>query len=202
VIERIDLARVRSALQGRAADSAVHLDGTKRHAAVAAILRDAEHGAEVLLIRRAAREGDPWSGHMAFPGGQREPGDQDLLQTAVRETWEEIGLDLRTHASLLGGLETLPAVARGKRIAMSVTPFVFELCTEPPLTFSDEVAEVIWAPLPPLARGELSTTIPYHFEGRELRLPAWDVQGRIVWGMTYTMLETLLALAQPTPVPK
>jgi 8-oxo-dGTP pyrophosphatase MutT (NUDIX family) len=202
VIERIDLARVRLALQGRAADSAVHLDGTKRHAAVAAILRDAAHGAEVLLIRRAAREGDPWSGHMAFPGGQREPEDQDLLETAVRETWEEIGLDLRAHASLLGGLETLPAVARGKRIAMSVTPFVFELCTEPPLTFSDEVAEVIWAPLPALARGELSTTIPYHFEGRELRLPAWDVQGRIVWGMTYNMLETLLALAQPTPVSK
>jgi 8-oxo-dGTP pyrophosphatase MutT (NUDIX family) len=202
VIERIDLARVRLALSGRAADSAIHLDESKRQAAVAAILRDAEHGAEVLLIRRATREGDPWSGHMAFPGGQREPDDGDLLETAIRETWEEIGLDLQTHARLLGGLETLPAVARGKQIGMYVTPYVFELCTEPPLTFSEEVAEVIWAPLPALARGELSTTIPYHFEGRELRLPAWDVQGRIVWGMTYKMLETLLALAQPAPVSK
>ncbi|HMJ14340.1 MAG TPA: CoA pyrophosphatase, partial [Polyangiaceae bacterium] len=132
MIERIDLARVRLALQAHAADSAVHLDSSKRHAAVAAVLRDAEHGAEALLIRRAAREGDPWSGHMAFPGGQREPHDQDLLDTAVRETHEEIGLDLREHAALLGRLETLPAVAGGRRIGMNVTPFVFELRSEPP----------------------------------------------------------------------
>src|SRR5262245_1701845 len=84
-MERIDLALVRRALEGRAADSALHLDTPLRQAAVAAILRDKPHGTEVLLIRRAARDGDPWSGHMAFPGGQREPEDRDLLTTAERE---------------------------------------------------------------------------------------------------------------------
>jgi 8-oxo-dGTP pyrophosphatase MutT (NUDIX family) len=193
-MDQIDLALVRRALEGRAADSALHLDTPSRQAAVAAILHDREHGTEVLLIRRAARDGDPWSGHMAFPGGQREAEDRDLLATAERETREEIGLDLSAHARLIGRLDSLPATARGRRIAMSVTPFVFELVEEPPLTLNEEVAEVIWAPLAPLARGDLQTTIPYHYEGSDLQIPAWDVQGRIVWGLTYRMLDTLFAL--------
>src|SRR4051812_3842337 len=57
-----------------------------RRAAVAAILRDAAEGPEILFIRRAEHPQDPWSGHMAFPGGREEPGDADLLETAIRET--------------------------------------------------------------------------------------------------------------------
>lgn len=195
MIERIDLCHVRRALEGHVADSVLHIDSTERQAAVAAILRDRAHGAEVLLIRRAAREGDPWSGHMAFPGGQRNSEDGDLLTTAQRETLEEIGLDLSLAGRLIGRLDSIPAVARGRRINMAVTPFVFELLEESLLVLNEEVAEVIWAPLAPLARGELKTTIPYQFEGNELTLPAWDVEGRIVWGLTYRMLDALLTLA-------
>jgi 8-oxo-dGTP pyrophosphatase MutT (NUDIX family) len=198
VIERIDLAAVRRALEARAADSVVPKDADEREAAVAAILRDRAHGAEALLIRRASRAGDPWSGHMAFPGGQRDPDDRDLLATAIRETREEIGLDLTTNAVLIGSLASLPAVARSRRIAMSIKPFVFELTAEPQLTLNEEVAEVIWAPLGPLARGDLKTTLPYHYEGNDISVPAWDVEGRIVWGLTYQMLETLLALTVPS----
>ena len=199
MIDRIDLALVRQALATAAADSVAHIDSSERQAAVAAVLRETAHGAEVLLIRRATREGDPWSGHMAFPGGQRDPEDTDLLATAVRETREEIGLDLDENARLIGRMSPNPAVAGGRRIGMTVTPFVFELHGEPPLSLNEEVAEVIWAPLAPLARGELSTTIPYHYEGSELKLPAWDVQGRIVWGLTYKMLDTLLAMTVTQP---
>ena len=49
----------------------------------------------VLLIRRAERAGDPWSGHMALPGGRYEPKDPDLLGTALRETVEEVGVALK-----------------------------------------------------------------------------------------------------------
>lgn len=198
MIERIDLAIVRRALEQRAADSVVPRDANEREAAVAAILRDRPHGAEALLIRRASRPGDPWSGHMAFPGGQREPEDPDLLTTAIRETREEIGLDLTANAALIGSLASVPAVARGRRIAMSIKPYVFELIAEPLLTLNEEVAEVIWAPLGPLARGDLKTTIPYRYEGNDVHLPAWDVEGRIVWGLTYRMLEALLALTLPS----
>ena len=86
-----------------------------KRAAVAAVLRPGSNGPEVLLIRRAEHPNDPWSGHMAFPGGREDPCDADLFGTAVRETLEEVALDLTTNAALLGTLDDLPAVARGKR---------------------------------------------------------------------------------------
>ena len=69
-----------------------------REAAVAAILRPGPQP-EMLFILRASKDGDPWSGHMAFPGGHRESSDASLRATAERETWEEIGLDLTQHAT-------------------------------------------------------------------------------------------------------
>jgi 8-oxo-dGTP pyrophosphatase MutT (NUDIX family) len=49
---------------------------------------------EVLFIKRASRAGDRWTGHVALPGGKREPKDKDDKTAAIRETSEEIGLDL------------------------------------------------------------------------------------------------------------
>jgi 8-oxo-dGTP pyrophosphatase MutT (NUDIX family) len=162
-----------------------------RMAAVAAVLRDAAGGAEVLLIRRATHAGDPWSGHMALPGGRRDPGDPDLLFTAHRETREELGLDLGRDARLIGQLEILPALARAHRVELLIAPYVFQLARDVPLTPNHEVQEAIWAPLGPMARGELSTTYPYEWEGQRWEMPAYDVQGRIVWGLTYRMLAAL-----------
>lgn len=172
--------------------------GEHRSAAVAAVLRPRPGGAEVLLIRRAAREGDPWSGHMALPGGREDMADPDLCHTATRETHEEVGLDLTRYGRLLGRLDDIPAIARGRRIGMTIAPFVFELVEERPLVTNEEVEEVIWAPLSPLARGETATTVDYVLEGRRLELPAFDVRGRIVWGLTYRMLESLFAVLEQT----
>jgi 8-oxo-dGTP pyrophosphatase MutT (NUDIX family) len=166
-------------------------------AAVAAVLRPGSAGAEALLIRRAERAGDPWSGHMAFPGGRRDAGDADLYATAVRETREEVGLDLDAHGTLLGRLEDLPAVAKAKRIGLTITPFVFALTHEVALTFDAvEVADALWAPLGPLARGESADTFPYSVEGRTVELPCWRVEGRVVWGLTYRMLQSLFEVLQ------
>jgi 8-oxo-dGTP pyrophosphatase MutT (NUDIX family) len=149
-------------------------------------------GAEVLLIRRAERLGDPWSGHMAFPGGRWDAADVDLRATAVRETREEVGIDLDAHGALLGRLPDLEAVARAKRTGLIITPFVFALARDVPLTFdADEVAEAIWAPLAPLARGEGADTLSWEVEGHAIELPCWRVQGRVVWGLTYRMLQSL-----------
>lgn len=166
----------------------------ERHAAVAAILRERNPalGAEVLLIRRAERQGDPWSGHMAFPGGRHEPGDPDLLSTVIRETREEIGLDLARDACLLGRLDDIEAMARGRRVGMPITPFVFEVSGDPSLALgAGEVAEALWTPVLPLFRGEAHTTYPYAFGEGRLELPGYQVGERIVWGLTYQMLEAL-----------
>src|SRR5689334_10230467 len=111
----IDVDLVRAAFRDRAHRPAT-LRGDERFAAVAAVLRDRGGEAEVLLIRRAQKETDPWSGHMAFPGGRQDPSDRDLLHTAVRETEEEVGLELRPEEHLIGRLDDLAAVARGHRV--------------------------------------------------------------------------------------
>lgn len=163
----------------------------ERAAAVAAILRDRPDGAEVLLIRRAARHGDPWSGHMAFPGGREDPVDRDLLATALRETHEEIGLDLDRAGRAIGRLDDVPAIARGRRVGMTIAPFVFALLEDRPLVTNEEVEEVLWVPLALLLSGDSDTHVSYELDGQHLSLPAFDVRGRIVWGLTYRMLESL-----------
>jgi 8-oxo-dGTP pyrophosphatase MutT (NUDIX family) len=165
-------------------------------AAVAIIVREASDAQpEILLIRRAERSTDPWSGHMAFPGGREEPADESLLATALRETREEIAVDLARDGRLLGQLEPLPAIARGRPTGMQIVPFVFELTDQAPLVHNpDEVAEAIWIPLEPLRRGTLRTTVSYELGGQRTELPAHDFEGRIVWGLTYRMLDQLFAL--------
>lgn len=196
---RISVDLVRQRLEGLAPTSSREIEAasevTVKRAAVAMILRDGPEGAEILFIRRAEHPLDPWSGHMAFPGGRHDPEDgDDLLVTATRETSEELGLDLRTHAEPLGRLPDLPAIARGRPVGMVIRPYAFALRGEPELHPNHEVAEVLWAPLGPLARGELRTTHPYTFEGRRLELPAHRVGERIVWGLTHQMVETFLGL--------
>jgi len=199
-----DLAAITARLAGR--DTALDALTQERQAAVAAILRapvrppetgrapaaeERPEEAELLLIRRAERRGDPWSGHMALPGGRRDPEDENLLATAIRETREEVGIDLAAHGTLLTRLPDVPAVVRGRRIGMIIAPFVFALRATPELTLSDEVAEALWTPLGPLARGERSSTYRYTHEGNVLDLPCLLVNERIVWGLTYLMLEQL-----------
>ncbi len=168
----------------------------EKRAAVAAIVRPAEGEVEILLIRRAERSADRWSGHMAFPGGLAEPTDTDLEATARRETLEEVGLDLGAGGVLLGRLDDVEAIARGRPAGLVISPFVYEIATLPRLVPNEEVAEVVWAPLGPLLRGELSATYRYAHEGATLELPAFDVSGRIVWGLTHRMLEALLGLVR------
>ncbi len=166
--------------------------GANVAAAVAAVLRPSGEDTEVLLIRRAEREDDPWSGHMAFPGGRRDGEDRDLLETATRETREEVGLSLDSSATFLGRLPDVPAVGRGRLLGIYIRPFVFELVGEAPLRTNEEVAEALWAPIGPMLRGEIDAVRPVEHEGVTYRMPAFDVEGRIVWGLTYRMLELLL----------
>ncbi len=180
----LDLKSIRAALMRPREQPAIEPEPV---AAVAAILRDSPHGCEVLLIRRSEREHDPWSGHMAFPGGRREPSDATLLETAQRETLEEVGVDLRAHGALIGALEHVPT----HRAGLVVASFVFELSQEVDLVPNREVAEALWAPLTPMRAGALDITYPYPHEGRTYPMPAYDVEGRIVWGLTYRMLRIL-----------
>jgi len=189
-----DFEMIRARLADRIALRQDH-PGIERRAAVAVVLRQrpphAPNDTEVLLIRRAERLGDPWSGHMAFPGGHQNPDDLNLRVTAMRETMEEVGLDLSQH-EYLGALDELNAFARGRPVGMSIAPHVFALRGElPPLQPNYEVAELVWGSLCQMALGEIDTTKELTYGNEARTLPAYDVHGHVVWGMTYYMLRSL-----------
>ena len=160
-------------------------------AAVAAVLREAGSGLELLFIRRAEDPRDRWSGHMAFPGGRCEPGDSDLVATAIRETTEEIGLDLRAQGELLGGLDEVHAIARGRPVDLSITPYVFRLHGRAQLTLSAEVTSLHWLPLDDLLGERHLSTFEYVHEGIPLRLPCLRVGDVVIWGLTFRMFSSL-----------
>ncbi|MBS1110075.1 MAG: putative nudix hydrolase YeaB [Anaeromyxobacteraceae bacterium] len=160
-----------------------------RRAAVSIVLREPPSGLEVLFIRRAEREGDLWSGHVAFPGGRVEPGE-GIEDAAVRETEEEVGLDLRATGLRLGALDEIPAIGRGRAVGLSIQPWVWELQGEPgPFRLSAEVASAHWVRLGDLLDPARRAPFPYVHEGRSLVLPSLDVDGLVIWGLTYRMIE-------------
>jgi 8-oxo-dGTP pyrophosphatase MutT (NUDIX family) len=196
-----ELSAIAARLARLGRDAGADNDGVP-HAAVAAIFRPARAGgSELFFIRRAEREGDPWSGHIAFPGGRREESDASLLACAMRETIEEVGIDL-SRAELLARLPDVPAFTRSKRGTMIVAPFVFALEADVVPTPNVEVAEAMWVPFESLARGDGKGTFLWKWEGKELDLPCirLGAEQHVLWGMTYRMLETLLeALISPPP---
>lgn len=186
----VDLDKVRARLAGRPRKQ---FEGeAQRRAAVAAILRKGPLETELLLIRRAEREGDPWSGHIALPGGHKAVEDADLLATARRETQEEVGLDLTQH-ELLGGLDEHAASAQGRFIGLVIAPFVFALRHAAELRPNHEVADLLWAPLGRMARGEIDVVKELERDGRTVRFPGFGVGEHVVWGLTHRVLQSLFA---------
>lgn len=146
---------------------------------------------EVLLIRRAEHPDDPWSGHIALPGGRRDPGDKDRLETAIRETREETGLELRRE-QLIGELDDLhPRTPYLPPIV--IRPFVFAAPEAAATTCSVEVVECLWTPLRDLAASAGSARV--RIKEREVEVPAFRAGGRIVWGLTHRILAQLLELS-------
>ena len=163
-------------------------------AAVAAVLRPGKDGAEFLFIHRAEDPRDPWSGHMAFPGGRVDPGDADPLAAAVRETMEEVGLDLPSVAEQIGRLSDVAAIGRGRPMNMVIVPFVFVSDSVPPLTTNHEVAAAVWVPASFLADHRNRESMEYQRGGFSLELPCYRYRDRRIWGLTLGMVDELLSL--------
>lgn len=165
-----------------------------RRAAVAAVVRGDERGGdELLVIRRAEHPLDPWSGHMAFPGGRVDPGDDGPLAAAVRETREEIALDLTGGAELLGELPSVPVIGRGKRLPMAIHPFVFALrASSIALELNYEVEEALWVPLDHLADRGRRGSFLWERAATRVHMPCVDYEGRRIWGLTLRMIDDLL----------
>jgi len=165
-------------------------------ASVALVLGTGGEGVELLLIQRATRDNDPWSGHMAFPGGRRDPGDADVIQTAVRETREEVGVDLAVDAAPIGRLDELRAIARQRPLDLVISPVVFALRHPVLLALNRrEVEGAVWVPLSFFSSPGARVSHRRTLDGIGSDFPAFRYQERYtIWGLTHRILEGFLAI--------
>lgn len=180
-------------------DSAIAIE-----AAVAVVLRGQPEDLELLLIKRARNPRDPWSGHMALPGGRQDATDADLVHTAVRETWEETGVVLRREPAH-DPLGPLPRVApQGAPLPrIRISPFVFGVPADTrAYAASPEVARVHWTPLRLLRDPGTLDRVEMSLPGGVRTFPCFRLHDEIVWGLTYRILSdflTRLGRKGPTP---
>jgi 8-oxo-dGTP pyrophosphatase MutT (NUDIX family) len=194
----LGIDEVRRALQGR--EPTRLAAASLQRAAVAIVLSGGADSPDLLLIERAKREGDPWSGQMAFPGGRVAPGDASTRAAAERETLEEVGLSLE-RAQFLGGLGELCGRLASPR-DLAIAAFVYYEAAPGPLAPNHEVSEAFWFPMRSLLDRErqvefrVGTESGRLFPGVRVGEPAHQ----IVWGLTYRFLETFLSLlGEPFP---
>lgn len=164
---------------------------------MAVILRQLPEDVHVLFIKRAEKRGDPWSGHMAFPGGHRDPGDASNRAAAERETREEIGLDL-SQAEYLGTLDQQHASPRGRMLDMIIEPHVYAVDEVGTLRPNYEVEEIVWSPLSPLVSNVCHDTETWPLAGSATVFDGFRLTGgHFVWGLTYRMLKSLFTALDP-----
>jgi 8-oxo-dGTP pyrophosphatase MutT (NUDIX family) len=187
----LTLDAVARALRGREPD---RVPRDVRRAAVALVLREGAEGLELLFIKRAEHDRDPWSGQVGFPGGRAEPQDEDLVATAVRETLEETGLDLAREAGQLGALDEVQALARGRPLDLVIAPFVFGLRRPLEGVPNHEVVSLNWLPLSTLLDPRTRSSMPYRYGDTLLELPCLRAGGLVIWGLTFRMFESLVSL--------
>lgn len=175
----------------------------KRSAVAIVIDQATTKQASLLLIKRADNERDPWSGHMAFPGGRYEPGDKNGLATAKREMQEEVGFDIDQLAadSVACGIIDGQCIARlsdiktSKRVtpnAMIVSPYIFSVQNKPKLVANHEVADTVWVPLSFFSELENRGVHKMKYQDRKIEMPCYRFQGNVIWGLTLSMIDEIL----------
>jgi len=173
------------------ADDPLVPEGDVILASVALVLR-ARDPLELLLIKRATSERDPWSGHMAFPGGRRDEADADAVHTARRETLEEVAVDLAGTGTPLGRLDDVrPSSVRLPKL--SISPFVFGVPHHVEASIaSREVDQIFWVSIETLRDPATRSSIRIPLPGGNAKFPSFNVRGEHVWGLTYRILEQFL----------
>ena len=168
--------------------------GGRTRAAVAMILHQAADDVEILFIQRAAHDLDPWSGHIAFPGGKLEE-DELVCQAACRETLEEIGVDLG-QGRYLGRLSDI--IGANLPVRVSCCLFGMDRMSFRPV-LNEEVCDLFWISLSELRdqQRHLQTSVAFDekmFEVPAIRLSVDDKP--VLWGITYRLVMQFLRILE------
>lgn len=169
-------------------------DSSRTRAAVAMILNRTDNDMEVLFIQRALHKDDPWSGHIAFPGGKLEEGEQ-VCETAQRETLEEVGLDLQ-DACYLGQLPDITGANLPVRVSCCL--FGIDRTTVNP-TLNEEVSDLFWVKFSDLRDRKHHLQAVVSFGDKKMEVPAIRLPGKyrpVLWGITYRLLMEFLELLE------
>ena len=151
---------------------------------------------EILLIKRAEHDGDPWSGHMALPGGRRDAIDPDLQATALRETAEEVGIDVFATGRVLGRLDEI--TPRTQRLpSIVVAPFVAAVPSHTtPTPSAVEVEAALWIPLPALREPGAVSELLVELQDGPRSYPSLRYGEYVIWGLTHRVLSQFLAVCE------
>ncbi len=162
-----------------------------RQAAVAVVFAGEQDALSVLLIQRVQRLEDPWSGHLAFPGGMMDPGDDSLLTTARREILEEVCWQ-PASSDCLTRFDDLEGKSAGKSAGLTIASFIFRIPEPVSVGVSDEVEKSLWVPVSELTDSRQQTAFePYD----RVRYPAVRLRDQalpLLWGMTLRLLQQIL----------
>lgn len=164
-----------------------------KQAAVTLLLREVALSTQLLIIKRAERFGDPWSGHLALPGGRADVEDANLLVTAARESWEEVGIALNIEEHFIGRLETLRPIS-SRLPQIEITPLIAVVPADVELQLNEEVAAAFWLPLDELLSAGLSEIYRLPFGETVLKYPAYPSPYGPIWGITERILTAFLGL--------
>ena len=154
-------------------------------AAVVALLRATDQDFEVLFVKRAEKSTDPWSGQTALPGGKRNPEDQNLKQTVIRETLEETAINLLEGCRFLGAMDPVRSIQRPE---MRIIPFIVLQEKEQKIELNDELVGYFWTPLKELVHCE--GTVKF----RSKESTAYIIGNHVIWGLTYRIVHNLLSI--------
>ncbi len=163
-------------------------DSKKPRGAVAVLFKIDADDLWLLMIRRSENPRDPWSGQMAFPGGHAESKDRTLLDTAVREAMEEVGINAQDQ-ELLGCLRNV----QPRNAPMVVAPFLFLLLKEVHPMLSRETKEVLWVPMSFLLDPKNISSIKVPIGGEEVMKGCYVYLGRVIWGMSFRIIRDLIS---------
>ena len=170
-------------------------EGDFVHASVMMILKESGQNYSMLFIKRPESEKDPFSGHMAFPGGRMEKGDSSKLETAIRETYEEVGINITQSARIIGALHDVnPNNPRARNYV--VTPYLSVLNEE--VTIIPEAKEVettVWVPMYHLVDDRNKEIRIRERDGRQVEDYAYNYEQYLIWGMTGRILHQFLSFS-------